>query len=230
MKNRLDDNRYKIKLKNMRQYSKKLRKIDMRKKLTSANKRQITIAYNEYKRLTSRPHKIYRGRKKQNINLAQKFSGHETKTFDVAFIHTASPKAKIIIDKTGLTIQSGPVREKTLLFNRKNLLKNPKKEIARIVKQNPNAVQFMIQVENKYYFNGAIDPELVLFKVESELLKYSDPSKNNYWGNWLTGLIAIEFEEQAQGNAARAEYRQAKNKTKKKNNKLRRKIKKGINK
>jgi len=196
---------YAEKLKAIRPFSSKLKQIDLRKKLSPAEKGKITKAFAEFEALTVRPTKVYRPRKKSRLKLAQKFSGHESSIFDVAFIHTPDPSVKVDIKDDRIILRSKHVTEIDLSFNMKNLVNNPEKEIARVLALEPNAKQFVLRT-GQYLYNGGLSRKSVPREAEFLMLKYGDKETNNFFGNWLFGVRAVKFTEKTEADKFRKEF------------------------
>lgn len=204
-----DDRYYKNRLKTLKPFSKKLAKIDARKKLTPAQKRQITIAFNEYDRLTYRPHKIFRPRSNKKLRTAQAFGGHESKILDVAFIPTANPKSRVTVKDDRIKISHNGITEIHLKFDRKKLAKNPVKEIERVINLENDANQYIISVGDKYLYNGGLTKRTVTQETLWLMERYNSQEnieKGNHWRNWLTGLMAIKFDDAEKNRKNRIDY------------------------
>lgn len=186
----------KIQAKEMRPYLKSMRNIDLRKKLTPTQKGLITKAHNDFLELTARPHKVYKPKTKSKLRKVQTYSNHEKgKTkFDVAFVPTPDPKAKIDVNENFLTITSNGVTEKTVFFDMDSLLANPDKEIARAMRYHKNAKTFIIMA-GKYEFNGTLDRTDTPVYIKHFMAKYGDETANNYYQNWLHGLKAYAYSD-----------------------------------
>lgn len=211
---------YKEKIKEMRPYMKALRSIDLRHDITAAQKSFISRAWNEYQELTARPVKVFRTKNKKHLALAQAYSRHEKgkPKFDVAFIPTADPKAKLTFKNDRMTLKSKYVTETTLFFDLKKLAIDPSAEIKRTMDKNKDAKQFIIMA-GKYLYNGGLARSLVSDEVMNLMARYSDGGAglqkrgdNSRWENWLFGLVAFESANQASINQYRLAYRDAKNK------------------
>lgn len=193
---------FREKVKEMRPYLYWARDIDLRQPLTSGQKSAITKAYDDFQELTSRPVKVYRPRKKGRLEIAQQFARHEkgrTK-FNVAFIPVADVKSKVVFKKDRMQVKTKYVTEEYLFFDLTRLAEAPELEIARTLARNPEAKSFIIMA-GKYLWNGTIDRQLVENEVLQLMQRYSPGGKkynvNNHYKNWLFGVIAAEFTNQA---------------------------------
>jgi len=201
-------------IKEMRPYLKKLRQIDLRKKVSPQKRSAISKAWQEYQELTTRPFKIYRTKNKKKLNIAQTYSRHEKgKTkFDVAFVPTADPKAKLNFKDDRVIVKSKYVTETVLFFDVRNLAVDPLGEIQNALAKNPNAKQFIIMA-GKYLYNGGLARSLVENKILNLMAHYSPGGKiyekrgpNSHFENWLFGLVAFEAHNQGSINDYRREY------------------------
>ncbi len=197
----------KQKVKELRPFMRKLRDIDLRSDLSPQQIGYINRAFTEYQELTTRPVKIFRTRNKKHLAKAQAYSRHEkgAPKFDVAFIPVVDPKAKVIFKGDRMKIKMGNVTEDVIFFNLVAMAENPQREIERAIAENPDADQFVIMA-GKYLFNGGIVRSLVAKKVMDLMAKYANPEENNFWGNWLFGLVGAEYTNQADFDSYRTRY------------------------
>lgn len=222
---------YKEKIKEMRPYMRSLRNIDLRKHVSAAQKSYVTKAWDEYQELTARPYRVFKTPNKKHLKIAQAYSRHEEgkPKFDVAFIPTADPKAKLKFKDDRLIIKSKYVTETTLFFDLKKLATNPGDEIRRVMAKNPDAKQFIIMA-GKYLYNGGLARSLVENEVTNLMARYSTGGEglkkrgeNSRWENWLFGLVAFQAHDQKSINEYRLAYRDARDKQLSKRKNMRRK-------
>ena len=213
---------YKAQIKEMRPFLKSLKKIDLRKDISAGQKSYISKAWQEYQELTARPFKVYRTKNKKHLAAAQAYSRHETGApkFDVAFVPTADPKAKLRFKEDGMTIKSKYVTESVLFFDLKKLAADPQGEIRRTLERNTDAQQFIIMA-GKYLYNGGLARSLVENRVTELMARYSPGGtgydkrgSNSLWSNWLFGLVAFEATNQASIQDYRKAYAEASTKAK----------------
>ena len=194
---------YKTKIKEMRPFLKKLKNIDLREELTAAQKGFVTKAWKEYSALTLRPTKIYRSKKKSNLDLAQKASQHSGKVkFDVAFVPTVNNTAKVIIKNGNMIVRSKYIDEIKILFNMTALITNPEKELARVLAKNPEYSQFVLMA-GEYIWNGGISRSKTQERVLQQLMRYAPGGEgfekrgpNSFYGNWAFGLKGFKAKDQ----------------------------------
>lgn len=198
---------YKEQIKAMRPYMKKLKKVDLRKNLSTGEKSFVTKAWNEYSKLTARGNKVYRPKDKKKLQAAQKYSRHgldkSAPKFDVAFIPTALENPKVNIDKNGrVTVGQGFVRETAVYFNIEDLVTDPEKEIERVLRENPDSTQFILMA-GEYTVNGGLDRGTFKREILYWINRYSPGGegynrrgKNSLFSNWLLGAIVVETQNQ----------------------------------
>lgn len=197
----------KAEVKELRKYVKSLRSIDLRKKVSSGKKSYVTKLWREYQELTARPHKLYRTKDKKKLAIAQDFSRHDKSKprFDVAFVPTPDPHAKLIFKADRAIIKSKHVTETVLFFDAKKLASNAKQHIADTLARNTAAKQFVI-MSGKYLYNGGLARSLVEREVLDLMSRYNKREENNYWSNWLFGIAAYEFNTTGEFLDYRAEH------------------------
>jgi hypothetical protein len=202
---------YKKHIKEMRPYLKKLKNIDLRKPLSSGQKSFITKAYVEYTELTTRPFKIYKSKSKSRLKKAQMIGRHDVGPvkFDVAFVPSADPHAKLIFKGDEVFLKTKHVVERYLFFNKRSLTDNPEKEIARQLARAPEAKQFVVMA-GKYLWNGGLARSHVEEKVLNLMDAYNNPDANNFYGNWLHGLVSAQYTDQKLVDEYRREYHRQK--------------------
>lgn len=190
----------KSQIKEMRPYLKSLREIDLRKDISPQKRAAITKAWREYQELTTRPFKIYRTKNKDRLKVAQRFAQHDnTRTkFDVAFIPTVDPKAKIKFKKDRVIFSTKYADVSRMDFNLKRLAVDPGGEIKRVLDMYPNAKQFVVVV-GKSLYNGGLARSLVEAKITNLMAQYSPGGNmyerrgpNSHWENWLFGLEVLD--------------------------------------
>ena len=172
-----------------------MRNVDLRKTLSSQQISAIRRAHNEFKELTVRPHKIYRPKSKKKLRMAQQLADHDnTKAkFDVVFIDTPDPKAKIKVKDNVLEIVSFGVKEGRIWFDMEALTENYEQEIERAMQTHPYARGYVIKA-GKHEFNGVLDFEDTIEELKELAYSYDDPTKNNFYGNWMTGVKTFQYE------------------------------------
>jgi len=198
---------------------------DLRKKLTSAEKRKITIYFNEIDALTARPYHTYRSRDKRRLSKAQKYGQHEKvlKDLNTAFIPTSGQDIRLTFDKNNnIKVISKHVRSSFIEFDPLELAWDPYAYTNESIKKNKKAKAFTV-LAGRYEIPQVSTRALIADTVNNLCAKYSEDTKNNYFGNWLIGLNAHEFKEQDDIFS----YMKDKEKAKSKIKKLKKKNKKG---
>jgi hypothetical protein len=202
---------------------------DLRKPLSRHQKRKIKTYFDEIDALTARPYHAYRPRSKAHLKKAQEFAQHEKRLpgLKVAFIPTNGiEKPKIRFTKSGeLIAETEHVRTRFLEFDPLELIESPIQHTEDVIAKDKQAKSFTI-LAGRYEIPNSYSRERVGAWVSKFAEKYSNQDANNYFGNWMVGLNAHHFKEQASFD----EYREAKAKAKKdlqrkRRNKKRRKSK-----
>jgi hypothetical protein len=219
----LEQKAAKKKIQELRPFMKKLREIDLRKPISSRKIKQINEIFTEYQELTTRPVKIFRSNNKEHLKMAQAYARHADSgpKFDVAFIPIIDPKAKVRFKGDTMQIKMGNVIESVLFFDLVAMATNSRREIEQTIERHPNSQQFVIMA-GKYLFNGGIKRSLIVEKVQNLMAQYANPDENNFWGNWLFGLVSAQYTNQKDYDEYRYEYRKAASRIKKNKAKLRR--------
>lgn len=215
---------YKKHIKEMRPYLKRLRRIDLRKNISAGQKSYITKAYEEYTELTTRPFKVYKTKNKSRLKKAQMIGRHDEGPikFDVAFVPTADPKARLVFKGNEVFLKTKHVTERYLFFNKAALTADPEREIARQLGRAPEAKQFVVMA-GKYLWNGGLARSHVEQKVLNLMDAYNNPDANNFYGNWLHGLVSAQYVDQRDVDEYRREYHRQKEAVKSAKAKQRRK-------
>lgn len=192
---------------------------DLRKPLTPYQKRKIKTYYDEIDALTARPYQVYRPKTKDHLKKAQEFAQHEKRLpgLKVAFIPTDGRKQRIRFDKNNeISISSKHVITRVIEINPLLLIDEPSEYIRDLIAD---------RVENSYtVLCGRYEIPVGLTKrtlpnyVARLTTKYANTENNNYFGNWLHGIAAHHFTEQAEFS----EYLKAKTDAKTKHRKARR--------
>lgn len=213
---------YKEKIKEMRPFLKSLKKLDLRKNLSPSQKGIVTKVWDDYTRLTSRPFKVYRSKKSDNLKKVQEYSHREkgATKFDVAFVPTADRKARVRVTKKGVEIHGKGVVERYVPFDLRRLAGDPAAEIARALAVHPKATTFVIQV-GEHSYNGGISRGLLEQKVVELMMRYSPGGdgyekrgRNSLWSNWLFGVHAYDIHSQKDYEEYRRAYQAARTKGK----------------
>lgn len=196
------------KVQEMRPFMRKLKDLDLRKKLSPSQIGYINRAFTEYQELTTRPVKIFRSPNKKHLEKAQAYARHAkgAPKFDVAFVPVADPSAKIQFKGNRMRVVSRYVTEEVIFFDLLAMAENPHAEIARAIAENPDAQQFVI-IAGKYLFNGGIKRSILADEVMNLMMQYNDPDDNHFWGNWLFGLVSAEYQNQKEFDLYRREYK-----------------------
>lgn len=193
----------KQKAKVLRRYTNFARDIDLRKNLSDYQMRKIELLFSEYTDLTSRPHKVVRSRKKENLETLQDFSQHARKgLFNVAFVPTADIDAKISVKRGIVTIRNKFVTQRFSAFNMRALATEPDEEITRAFKRHPNAKRYIIKT-GEYHYNGPMPENKTREMLHKFMQRYSPGGagfekrgENSHYENWMIGLETYEYANQ----------------------------------
>lgn len=193
----------KEKAKVLRHYTDFARNIDLRKKLSAKQLRKIEDVFSEYTDLTSRPHKVVRARKKENLTALQQFSQQlRIGLFNVAFVPTADIDARVRVQRGKVVIRNKYVTQRFSAFDMKALAANPHAEIDRAIKAHPKAKRYIIKT-GEYYYNGPMPENKVKDTLLEFMQRYSPGGKgyerrgpNSHYQNWMIGLETYEYANQ----------------------------------
>jgi len=222
------------------QYNDKLKEIrpyidfnfNLNEKLTPAQKSKITRYHKAIVEIKRHSNQIYRPRRKDHLKTAQKYGNHPAghPGIKVAFIPAGKEKIKITFKRNGeLTAKSKHVNTRYFEFDQQRLAEMPDTEIARLLKERPNARAFNIQTgihEIKRPTNRVEIGE----KIHRLINQYDDDKKNNHYANWMHGIKTHEFKNQAGFRALRKEMEEANAQTRASNKLLRGRNKRKANK
>lgn len=190
------------------EYARRLRAIrpfvnfdfDLRSKLTAAQKRKITIYYNEVEALTHRPYHVYKPKSKKRLKAAQNFAQHDKSLpgLKVAFVPVSNPdKApKIRFNKRGeMIVKTDYVSTRHIPLDPLELVKDAAGHVEQAIKSIKTADRFQI-LAGKYEIPHAYGRKFIGREVAKLVVKYADADKNNYFGNWLIGVNVLHFDNQ----------------------------------
>lgn len=190
--------KYAQQLKNIRRYVDF--DFDLRRKLSPAQKRKITIYHKEVKALTARPFQAYRPRTAARLNKAQQFAQHEKKLsgLKVAFIPSdGKHKARISFNDAGeISAATEHVITRAIDLDKFELMEDPENYIKEKIKEQPRAKQFTVQA-GRYEIPLAQSRRTIPEFVGRLAAKYADEEANNFFGNWLHGINAHTFKKQS---------------------------------
>lgn len=195
-------------------------------KLSSYAEAKINKYFEAIKSATAQPTYAYKPRNKENRQKAIDYSSQENlKGMKVVFLPVPRQgmKPQLKFNKTGLTIKTGYVSTTHVTLNKKRLVENSEKEVARALKEFPDKFnKFTIQC-GIFEYNVAIQRELVHKEVARFMEQYGEKKgltidDNHHYSKWLNGLYGYQFENQASSGA----YFAAKSRAKKEQQRIRR--------
>jgi len=202
-----------------KEYSKKLKAIrsfvdfdyDLRKPLHPNSKAKINKYFEAINAIEARPNKVYRSKNKKRVKDVQEFgrNGFEKLPgIKVAFYEsTAANPIKLRFDKKGIHAHGEFFDIRYVPFHLQKLLDNPEKEIDRALNSDGSkgAKFFRVAVGDggQYSIASPASRDQVQNVVGDLMKKYvkndSDGKpKNNYWGNWLHGLLPMTARNQTE--------------------------------
>ena len=202
-----------------REYSNKLKAIrsfvnfdyDLRKPLHGNSKRKIDRYFEAINAIQARPNKVYRSKNKKRVKEVQGFGRNgfdELPGIKVAFYE--SPNAnpvKLRFTKTGLTAHGKYFDIRYVPFDIPNLIQNPHEEIERALNDpgTKGADWFRIAVGEDGQYSIASPRKRASVKgfigqLMNKYVQFDDAGKenNNYWGNWMHGLLPMTAKNQTQ--------------------------------
>lgn len=186
---------------------------DLRKPLSNYEKRKIKKYWDEIHALTARPYHVYRPRTADHLKKAQEFAQHEKRLpgLKVAFIPTnGTEKPRIRFTKDGeITATTEHVTTRVVQLDMMQLIEREADYIKVVVAENPDAKSFTVLC-GRYEIPVGVSPSRLPAYVGKLTAKYSNVDANNYFGNWLHGLAAHHFKEQASFMEYMAEKQKAK--------------------
>ena len=180
--------------------------------LSSWDKKQLKHYHAHISALKNRPHVVFKTLKKSELKTAQKFSRQEKlKYIKVAFVPTKGGKRapKITFKDGKMTVKMGKVTEHFIELSTPRLIEDPKKHIEeRIAKYDETKTKFKINA-GEYVIKGAFIKNNVAQKVAQLMNRYGATygndagplagKENKYHkaADWLNGLTAFTFNNQA---------------------------------
>jgi hypothetical protein len=199
-----------------------LREID---KWSPSQKSKVTKLYKLVDHLTARPYHIYRGRKPKNLRLVQEAAQHEQfpKNLVVAFLPVSNTKVtpKIKISKKGIvTVIEGKVRKRSINFKDHGItpkdLEDDAEGIMKELDRRIKGKRYVIQAGKYEIVNEVLHPSALPSRIRRYIEKYNatdyDATNPNssFYGNWLLGVNAYDFDTRPDFKAYRAEKRREK--------------------
>jgi len=161
-------------------------------------KASLTRYFNEIHRLTFRPYTVYEPRQKKNLKAVQNFSQHAPHypKIKVAFV-PGIVKPEITVKKSGQVIARDKIHgvtKRTVLFNKIALITDTDVEIRRAIDADLESKAFRIMAGN--FEIGNVYGRSVLPDTLNRLMaRYDNTDKNNFYGNWLHGIIGYDFDD-----------------------------------
>jgi hypothetical protein len=173
-----------------------------------AQKAKVTKMFAAIDELTSRPFKVVKPRRKDHLERLQKTSQHERKIkgLKVAFVPVADPsdKIKITYTKTAVKIKERNVGKWNIELDKKKLLIDPETEINKKIAANSarvyNVMAGKFFIPKPLFSAAEVTAEVIKRQEKYNADDYDENDPNSsYWGNWLGGLIAYDYENRLDG-------------------------------
>lgn len=173
---------------------------DLRQELTPYQKRKIKQYYDEIDALTARPYHVYRPRSKAHLKKAQEFAQHEKQLpgLKVAFVPTNGKDVpKIRFNKDGdIVATTEHVTTRVLSLNTRELIADPIGHVEKVIAQDKQAKRFTALC-GRYEIPVSQSRATIANFIANLTAKYSNEDANNFHGNWLHGIAAHHFQNQA---------------------------------
>ena len=200
-----------------KEYSQKLKTIrpfvefnyDLRKPLHANSKRKIDRYFEAINAIQARPNKVYRSKNKKRVKEVQEYgrNGFENlPQIKVAFYESsAANPVTLRFDKKGVKAHGKFFDFRYIPFNKLALLRNPDKEISRALKDpatnGANYYRVAVGQDGQYSIASPRSKSRVKPFIQQLMAKYVKEDEqgnalNNYWGNWLHGLLPITAKNQ----------------------------------
>lgn len=160
-------------------------------------KATLTRYFQEIHRLTFRPYTVYAPRKKSNLRPVQEFSQHTEghPKLKVAFVPGVE-KTEIRVTDEGQVISKDyrhGVTKKTVKFDKLAIVTDTENEIQRVLDRHPELTDFRIMAGN-FEIGKVYSKRVVPGEIQKLMSRYNVEEANNYFGNWLHGIIGYQFE------------------------------------
>lgn len=172
---------------------------DLRKPLTKYQKSKIKKYHDEIDALTARPYQVYRPRNAERLSKAQQFAQHEKRLpgLKVAFIPTDGKKVRVRFSNDGeIAVSSDHVTTRVIDLDVYELLADPAGHVESQIK---NRIEDSYTVLcGRYEIPVGLTKATLPRYVANLTAKYNNDEANNYFGNWLHGIAAHHFTEQAE--------------------------------
>lgn len=171
---------------------------DLRKPLSKYQKAKIKKYHDEIDALTARPYQVYRPQSKDRLKKAQQFAQHEKRLpgLKVAFIPTDGKKVRVNFSKSGdIAISSDHVTTRVIELDKFELIDDPTGYVADKIKNRMEDSYTVLA--GRYEIPVGLTKSTLPAYVARLTMKYASEDANNYFGNWLHGVAAHHFTEQA---------------------------------
>lgn len=163
--------------------------------LTKSEKELIKKYYDAVIPNFSGVFKIYRARTKENLKAALIYAGQTppVKYWTAAVLQGVPAGASVRVTKGKLSWTFNGKRSDFQKINIKEFLKDPRAEAKRIAALLPKKDFYRIVTKVTELGQHSRDEEALAKNFEDFRMMYGDARRNNYVGNWLTGVVARSF-------------------------------------
>lgn len=200
-------------------------------------KGRVTRVFQAVDELTARPYKVIRPRSRKNLRRLQQAAQHEAapKALKVAFVPVADPDAPVAVTytKRAVKIRQKGVEYITVDIDPQALIEDPQAAAQAVVREFPAKV-YTLQA-GKYEIR---EPLYTARQVGNAITKYqnkynaddynSEDPNSSYFGNWMHGVRAYNYETRFDMKQFRADRRAARRDLKAARRAQKRKIKRMI--
>lgn len=186
---------------------------DLRKPLHAASKAKIDRYFDAINAVQARPNKVYRSKNKKRVREVQEFGRNGFENLPgvkVAFYESSEANpVKIRFDEKGLKAHGEFFDIRYVPFDRMGLVRNADKEIERALADDgtKGAQWFRIAVGKDGQYSIASPRKRANVKrftkqLMAKYVQFDEDGKelNNYWGNWLHGLLPMTARNQTEVN------------------------------
>jgi len=173
---------------------------DLRKPLSKYQKQKVKKYFDEIDALTARPYQVYRPRSKKRLKKAQEFAQHENNLpgLKVAFIpNNGKDKAKIRFNKAGdIVASTHHITTRVLSLDTQELINDPIGHVKKVIAKDKHADSFTALC-GRYEIPVANSRATIGRFIANLTARYSNDDANNFHGNWLHGIAAHHYQNQA---------------------------------
>lgn len=170
---------------------------DLRKKITGGAAAKIIRYAEEIRALSQRGGRVYRSRNPENLRSAQTYGNHSIYTgMLVAFLPVEAAGDKALISKGKIKVVGEYVTSHVILFNQSRLASDTLAEVAAATaKTKSNSFTILC---GEHSIAGSVTKRALGAEILRLTEKYAEGG--HYFGQWLKGVKAHVFKNQADKN------------------------------